>query len=161
MAEGILGKLDSAYELTKNLMDVRDAVSRQSAVLELQKEIIAAQQSAMQSNREQSALVEQIRSLEEEVARLKRWEAEKQNYELRPVTTGAFAYVPKSEVEAGKEVHRYCANCFDAGEKSIMQAVTRTPNRAYVHVCHRCGSEIYEQGHWVPLHGSTKSASRR
>lgn len=161
MAEGILGKLDSAYELTKNLMDMRDAVARQTAVFQLQKEILSAQQSAIQSNKEHATLVDEIGALKKEVAGLKDWEAEKQNYELRQVAPGASAYVRKTQVGTGEEVHRYCANCFDRGEKSLLIAVTRQPGRAYVHVCHHCGSEIYEHGSWQPEHGKTPSAARR
>jgi hypothetical protein len=46
-AGGLLGTLKTAYDLAKDLMDLRDATVRQGRVVELQKQILAAQESAV------------------------------------------------------------------------------------------------------------------
>jgi hypothetical protein len=153
--------LKTAFDIAKEAKELTDTTAIRSKIIEMQSLIMEAQTGAIEAREVHAAQVSQIRELEAEVARLKAWDAEKQDYELRPVTAGSFAYVPKVEVQAGEEVHRYCASCFDGGKKSILQAVTRQPGRAEVHVCHQCGSEVYQYGSWHPEHGGTKSASRR
>jgi uncharacterized protein YlxW (UPF0749 family) len=87
-----LGALKTAFDMTQGLQKIHDAVARDRAVIELQKEILAAQAA-------QSALVQSVSDLEKEVARLNDWEADKNRYQLRVrmasrVRPGASAAVP-------------------------------------------------------------------
>ena len=72
--------LDSA----KGLKDINDAAVRNGAIVELQEKILAAQT-------QQSALVERIRELEAEMARLEAWDREKERYQLTDHGGGTLA----------------------------------------------------------------------
>jgi len=109
-----LSLFKTAFDIAKGLKDVNDATIRNGAVIELQEAILTAQQ-------QQSTLIERVRELETEVARLKAWDREKEQYELKQVEPGALAYLPKKDTEAAKQPHWLCANCFEEGKKSHMQ----------------------------------------
>jgi hypothetical protein len=50
----------------------------------------------------QSALLDRVRHLEEEKAKLEAWEAEKQRYELANPERGFYAYILKPGMENGE-----------------------------------------------------------
>jgi hypothetical protein len=136
-----LSSLKTAFDMAKGLKNIDDAVRRNVAVIELQEKILSAQQA-------QSALAEQVGELEKEVARLKAWDADKQRYELREVSADVFAYVVKPSVESGEPFHMLCANCYQRGEKSILQATQELHMRRRVHNCPHCSAK-YEMA-YVP-----------
>jgi hypothetical protein len=147
IVEGIagLGALKSAFDMAKGLKDINDTVVRNGAIIELKENILAAQQA-------QAALTLQISNLEKEVAELKAWDAEKQNYKLGEVANGIVVYVPNDVVEPAKASHKLCANCFEDGKKSHLQIEIRSPGRATVAVCNRCHAELYITGMRQPEH---------
>jgi uncharacterized protein YlxW (UPF0749 family) len=65
-----VGALKAAFDIAKTLKDMNDAVARNAAVIELQGQILTAQEA-------QSALTDRIRELEKKVAGFETWEAEK------------------------------------------------------------------------------------
>ena len=135
-----LGLFKSMLDTAKGLKDINDAAVRNTAVIELQEKILAAQE-------QQMALVERVGELETEVARFKTWDAEKERYELTQVgDRAALAYTLKEGVESSEHPHQLCTNCFTDGKKSILQEEVHSVGRAHVLVCHRCRSEIYTRG---------------
>ena len=75
--------------------------------------LLAAQQQAIE-------LTDRCRKLEDELKRVKDWEAEKAGYIRQNVGhAGEIAYKPKSP-EPGTD-HLLCANCFEDGRKSYLQ----------------------------------------
>ncbi|MPY74477.1 MAG: hypothetical protein GEU87_09455 [Alphaproteobacteria bacterium] len=145
--------LNTAREMTQALIGVRDAAVLNDKVIELQSVILAAQGNALTAQSEQFALLQQVRELEEQMARMETWDAEKEKYELKDVRSGVFAYARKEGMEPAEPPHHICADCYQNRQKSVLQKVTRMPGRAHVLVCQQCGSEIYTSGHWQPEHG--------
>jgi Zn finger protein HypA/HybF involved in hydrogenase expression len=129
-----LSALKTAFDIAKGLKDIDNAARRNAAVIELQEKILSAQQT-------QSTLAEHVGELEKEVARLKAWDAEKQRYELKDVSPDVFAYTPKAGMENGEPFHMLCANCYQRGEKSILQATQELRMRRRVHNCPHCKAE--------------------
>jgi hypothetical protein len=82
-----LSAFKTMFDLAKGLKDINEAATRNAVAVELQEKILAAQI-------HQSTLIEQVSSLEAEVAHLKDWEAEKQKYQLTELRAGGgiFAY---------------------------------------------------------------------
>jgi hypothetical protein len=115
-----IGAIKTAFDLAKGLKDIDDATRRNAAVIELQKELLAAQEA-------QSTLLERIRELEEKVAGFETWNAEKNRYELKPFGSGV-AYVPKAEAKGSEPEHQLCPNCYARGQKSFLAQVPN--NRA-------------------------------
>ncbi|WP_224702002.1 hypothetical protein [Devosia aquimaris] len=104
----------SLFDNAKGLVEIRDAATRDGAVLMIQKQVLEAQAA-------QLALVKRVGELEQEIVGLKDWEAEKQRYELKAIDRGAFAYMPKAGVEDEEPPHWLCANCFNKRQKSFLQ----------------------------------------
>ena len=124
------------------MKDIHDANVMQTKTFELTREIMAAQSYAMEAAAAQTALLARVRELEEEISKLETWSTEKARYQLREVNTGVFAYVPKQGMEQGEPFHMLCANCYERGEKSILQATQELRMRRLVHVCPRCKTEL-------------------
>ena len=72
LAKSVMGlsALNTAFNMAKGLKGIDDAVRRNAAVIELQENILAAQQA-------QAALIKRIDDLEKEVASFEEWKAEK------------------------------------------------------------------------------------
>lgn len=134
-----LGAVKAAFDIAKGLKDIDDAARRNTAVIELQEQILSAQQA-------QSALIERIRDLEKEVAGFAIWETEKKRYKLTDYGGGTFAYELKAEAAEGEPSHRICAACFQKGHKSILQFDFRTSKGQDRYKCPDCKTE-FDQGH--------------
>jgi len=89
----------------KALKDMNDAAVRNAAVIELQGQILAAQE-------QQAVLVEQARQLEQKVRSFETWDAEKQRYELKAIGNGATAYMLKPNARGTEPPHWLCPNCY-------------------------------------------------
>jgi hypothetical protein len=118
---GALGALQSASNIIKTLAGLRSESERSAKLIELQSQIMAAQTSAIQANTSQTALVDRVRQLEAEIARLETWSTEKQRYELKAVSAGSFAYALKANEQGSEPSHYICQTCYEKGKKCILQ----------------------------------------
>ena len=115
-----LSAIKTAFDMAQGLQNIHDAVARDRAVIELQKEILAAQSA-------QALLIQRISDLEKEKARFETWDAEKQRYELKELNSGSFAFVLKSDAQPPEPPHQICPTCYQNRKKSILQ---RAPNNS-------------------------------
>jgi hypothetical protein len=99
--------LNTAINIAKAMVDIRDAAAFQGKVFELQRAIIDAQQSVFAANAERTSLIEEIRQLKARVAELETWEAEKQRYELKDVGFGSLAYIVKESMRGAEPLIKY------------------------------------------------------
>jgi hypothetical protein len=140
--------LNTAVNIAKAMMDVRDATAVQGKVFELQRAIIDAQQSVFAANAERSALIEEIREAKAQIVRLEAWEAEKQRYELKDVGAGSLAYVVKETMRSGEPPHQICAACYQHGRKSILQPKAVGHDKTLN--CSECKAQIFTG--LMPMH---------
>jgi hypothetical protein len=122
------------------MKDINDAAIRNGAIIELQEKILAARES-------QSALLERISELEKEVASFETWNAEKQDYEMKVLASGAITYAMKKEAPASKPPHYICANCYENRKKRFLQKKPGSTVQTHLgipmmYVCSECQSEI-------------------
>ena len=109
-------------DITKALISLRDFEKLNAKVLELQHAIITAQQQAIAIQQSYTLLEAKTRELEAECMRLKDWSSEKEKYAIREIASGVFAYVEKKQpMDPAQRAHKYCCNCFDRSEKSLLQ----------------------------------------
>lgn len=141
--------LKTAGEIAKAMSDLRDASAFQTKAIDLQREILAAQSSAMAAHAAQTALVDEIKALKEEIARLTAWESERAKYVLKEVGSGVYAYEIKAEVRGDRPMHKICPRCYEEGHASILQQESRAGRRIAL-VCPRCGTELLPQGSEPP-----------
>lgn len=115
------GSLKAASDIISGLLKLKIGTEVQGKVVELQREILAAQSSAMAAQTDQFSLLERVRQLEKQIAEIEAWESEKTRYQLTDFGRGAFAYQLKEEESSGEPLHRICASCYQTGHKSILQ----------------------------------------
>lgn len=132
--------LKAAFDLTKAMVDLRDAEAFRSRALELQGVIAEALGQVIEAREAHSVQIDRIRALETEVADLKAWGAEKQNYELKTIGYGSVAYMLKPEARGSSPPHWLCPNCYAKGKKSFLQAVGPIIQRKTVYKCAGCDS---------------------
>lgn len=140
---GALGSLKNAYEISKAIVDLRDEIARQSAVLDLQRNIIEAQVQTLQAQASMSELVDKIRQLEALLEERHRWDETAAQYELKDFGGDTFAYTRKSNIIGGEPPHNLCPNCFQARKKSVLQRETNDTGRAGRFRCLQCGVQIF------------------
>jgi hypothetical protein len=138
---GVLSSLQSAGEIAKSLIGLRDTSMIQGKVIELQSQILAAQTSAMSAQSDQFALVERIRALEKQIADLEAWDTEKKRYSLAELCPGVTAYLVKPEARGSEPIHALCANCYQHGHKSILQW-QESPLTGVSFQCHGCKAKM-------------------
>ena len=130
---GGISAFKTMLDIAKSLKDMNNIAARQAAVIELQEQILSAQAA-------QSELSEEVRSLKAEMAKLKNWESEKQEYELKNLGGASFAYMLKPEMRGSKPAHWICTRCYGDGQAEIIQQIPHGIGRDYI--CPRCRSEI-------------------
>jgi translation initiation factor 2B subunit (eIF-2B alpha/beta/delta family) len=157
-----MGSLQTAGNMAKALIGIRDEAMIQAKVAELQSAILAAQSGALTAQSEQFAMLNRVRNLEEQVRQLEAWEREKERYELTALENGrGFVYTLKVSAQGGEPPHQICANCYNRGEKSTLQPAQRDVGRARTLDCHNCGAVIYTSGVVHKEHGPITIKSRR
>jgi len=140
-----LTSLKTAFDIAKAMKDIHDATTLNSKIIDLQSAIMDAQSSAITAREVHASQIGRIREIEEEIARLKAWERQKQNYELKQLGVGSLAYALKPEVTTGEPPHWLCANCYNHGKKAFLQLAPEWAEvlQAYLWVCPICATGIY------------------
>jgi hypothetical protein len=129
-----LGALKTAFDMAKGLEQIHETVARDRAIIELQKEILAAQSA-------QSALVETVGTLKARVAELETWDAEKKRYVRKEVAAGVFVFVLKPEERGTEPAFMLCPKCYHDGKPSELQATAGIRTGRRVHECPRCKTD--------------------
>lgn len=118
---GALSSFKTLTDIAQSFLQVRDTALIQGKVVELQAAIIGAQNETMAIQAAHAPLVARVKELEQEIVRLKDWEAEKQRYRLTEIDGLAFVYSHKPGMEAGEPAHWLCQKCFREGHPSTLQ----------------------------------------
>jgi hypothetical protein len=87
-------------------------------------------------------MLERVRNLEAEIARLKAWDSEKGKYELKDVGHGAFAYVRKEDADPREPPHWLCTKCYRDGKGSILLRTETKYGYNILWSCPECSSMI-------------------
>jgi len=130
----------SAYEILNGLLKLEIGAEVRGRIVELQELIVSAQLDTLSAQAAQTELSEQMRALEEEMARAKAWEAEKQRYSLTQLPSNGFVYTLKSEERGAEPAHDICIHCYQQGRKEIL----RSRGTAYgieTLACPSCGAQ--------------------
>jgi rRNA maturation protein Nop10 len=150
---GAASALKSALDIAKAALGMHDAALIRAKVTEMQGEISTALASAITAQTDQLAMLNRVNDLEKEVADLKAWDAEKQNYELKDLCagSGSMAYVIKPDAQGSEPIHCLCAKCYQEGKKRFLQNTGERAPGAYGRLwrCPECGSPINVRG-WPP-----------
>ena len=143
LLSAVLDPLKSAGDTAKGLVEIRDTAKFGGAIIELQAQILTAQQGALAAQEREATLAEEIRSLKEQVAKLEAWETEKQRYQLTDFGGGTFAYLLKPDMSESEPEHRICAACYEKRQKSILQFRGETAYQQDHYVCPACKTDFH------------------
>ena len=138
---GAITSLRGASDIAKAMLDIRDHAAMQSKVIELQRMIVDALSSAAGAQSEQLNLVEQIRGLQAELAKMEAWAAERARYQLEMLPPGVALYGLRRGQENGEPDHKLCSKCFNEGRKTILHS--RQSSGQTIWHCPHCGSDQY------------------
>ena len=121
--------LQSAYNTVKSIADLNETHAVKVQLGELQAQIFSAQQSALAAQADQAALARRVDELEQLIAQMETWDAEKQRYQLTDFGAGTFAYAVKAGMENDEPPHRQCAAVSKRTRSLFCNSVrkTRTP----------------------------------
>jgi hypothetical protein len=147
-----LTSIKTAGDMVKAFLDVQGVIKEQAKIFELQRVILAAHQSALESQEAQSTLLERIRTLEKKISDFETWDSEKQRYQMKdvnPTKGSVIVYALKPEAAGTEPFHLLCAKCFEHRIKSPLQATPRLDMRLRIHICPECKTE-YAFGHVEP-----------
>ena len=143
--------LRAALDIAKAMIGLRDAEAFRSKSIELQQVIMDALTQGIEAREAYAAQLNRVRALETEVASLKAWDTEKQNYELKKCGEGAVAYMLKPDARGTKPPHWLCPNCYTKGEKSFLSATGAAGGgRGFQYKCGNCGTQTacYHMPQW-------------
>ncbi len=139
----VITSLNTAGQIAKGMIGLHNDRVIAGQVIELQNVIINAQNAAFAAQQERAALIKQVESLKEKMAKMKKWDAEKKRYELKEVYPDAFAYAIKPNAKGAEPNHWLCQTCCENGEKSLFQARPHDGKADYnLFYCPRCRAEI-------------------
>lgn len=135
-----------AGDITKSLMSLTKLSEVSEKVAGIQGALLEAQSNAFNANAKQAAMVEEVRALKEEMARLKAWDTEKQRYKLAiPFPRhgmGSVAYALKESMKGSEPAHLICTKCYEDGRKSILNPLKLPDGKSIVFVCPVCQAQI-------------------
>ena len=102
------------------------------------------------ANAHQTAMIEEIRNLKEEISNIKAWEKEKQRYKLISPWEGTILYALKESYSTSEPPHWICTKCYEDRRRSILNPHKKPNGRAYFLVCPSCKAEYLTQGFAYP-----------
>ena len=132
---------NAMFNTAKTLREMDNTVARNEAVIDLQGQILTAQENY-------ATLLATVRELEGKLATFENWETQKQRYELRDhpgVDSPVRAYALKDGVQPAEPAHSICPDCYEQRKKSILQTQRRVGG-ASVMTCNACGWDGYLSG---------------
>ena len=139
--QAAMTSLQAATNIASGLVKLKSGSELQAKVAELNAEILSAQTSALKANSDQFALLQEVRGLKEEIARMKAWETEQQRYQLHEAAPGILTRRLKAGMENGEIMHEVCATCFENQKKSPLQR-QRAASRMAALLCPSCKTSL-------------------
>jgi hypothetical protein len=141
MIQGAIVSLKAASDIAIAFGNLKTMSDVQGKAIELQQIILSAQSGALAAQSQHFTLLDQIRELEKELARVKAWEEQKQRYALVSPFRGAVTYALKKESSGSEPPHWICANCYENGKKTILHA-SKTADGWATMACTVCKTHI-------------------
>lgn len=129
-----------------NLLKAANGLANYSEIVqkvaEVHSKLMQANSVALAAQEKQAGLAEEIQKLRNEVERLKNWAAEAKTYEIREVSSGVFVCMSVGYTGKFQSAQKLCVNCFNQGNKSLLQQQHIEVGRQLSLACHRCKSNV-------------------
>ena len=140
-----------AVAALKNLRDLTASLGKsvpeevRAQVVALYDKISEVQGAVLAAQQREAEITKRCRDLEDQLGLMNDWQKEKARYTLKNIDDLAFVYGPRPmgafATVMGDDPHWLCANCFEEGKKSHLQAEELTGNGTLrPWTCPRCHS---------------------
>jgi hypothetical protein len=130
-----IGGIKTAMDMAKGISALKLGVEINQAIIDIQRTLLEAQSAAFGDSETIARLSDEKKALETQLKSINDWDNEKQRYVLTRSEMGAYTYDLRPELSNGEVPHRLCANCFNAGYKSLLHTTIK----------HRGGEEVFCQ----------------
>src|SRR2546423_136815 len=110
----------SLRQIAATLVDVRDFTKLAGVQTDMLQRILDVQAAMLTMQATVSSHLETIDALKEEIAKLKKVAAEREDYALHAIRPGAFVYRYKGVVDESHPEHYLCQPCYDKGSKGVL-----------------------------------------
>ncbi|WP_129792568.1 hypothetical protein [Sphingosinicella sp. CPCC 101087] len=137
-ASAAVGSVKAAYDIAKGLHSLHTSTEVKQGIADILNELITARMAAMDAVERESALLQEIRALKEQMDQLKAWDGEKERYELKRYYPGTIAYTLKPSMASGEPPHHLCAQCYHSRNKGVLQPTGTSELGYQIHVCTSC-----------------------
>jgi hypothetical protein len=144
-----VGSLKTAGEIAKGLINLHTMAEVQAKSFELGQQIIDAQQQIFAAHAAQTTLIDKVRELEGQIARMKNWETQKQRYKLAAPFSGCMVFALQKSMSGGETAHYLCTTCFNKGQPSILQG-KEYADRSASYYCYICKTDAPTQSGGIP-----------
>jgi len=149
--QAAVASLKAATDIAKAAKAVSDFNNVATALAEVNFKLMDAIVAANASVEKQGQQLARIKDLEEELARVKAWEVQKQRYKLTSPQglSGVVVYSLRQSASDGEPPHWICTSCYESGRRSIMNPQTDTGNWTS-YICPQCKANFPtgSRGHW-------------
>ncbi len=112
----------SVVKLATDLVSTSGNAKSNAQLIDFQNALIGLQSLIASVQQENATLIRQKSDAEEELMRMKDWNAQKQRYKLAAPFAGCMVYALQKSMSEGQTPHYLCASCFQKGESSILQS---------------------------------------
>lgn len=139
-----LSSAKSLYDAARVAIDARDDAKLKSVMIDLQGKLFDAMQAAMESATQAMAMQNELRSAQDELAKLKAQTAERNRYALTVVPGQGKQYAYASQPGQGGQSeppHYLCQACYDKGIKAVLQSTEFYGGDQ--HECPSCHMKLY------------------
>jgi hypothetical protein len=133
--------IKTALDIAKGVASLKNTTEINQAVIDIQRALLEAQAGAFEDRQTIAKLTDQISELQKQLKTNADWEAEKARYVLTKSPKGAYTYNLRADLESEIAPHKLCSNCFDQGQKSVLQTIA-SGNGGEVVDCPRCKSRF-------------------
>lgn len=131
--------LKAATDIVKTMAGLRDSAKLLENTVKLNGEILSVQTALADAQKEQTALVQTIGTLEKEIAEFETWDTEKNKYKLYHLGWAAYAYMLKPATRGTAPPHWVCQKCFSDKRIYVIQMIICNGQRF---ICPTCTSQI-------------------
>jgi hypothetical protein len=132
-----VSSLKGLYDIAKGMQALKTDAEVKMATSEMLNTVITVRQQVFEAQQAETALLQKIRELEDEVARLKAWDRDNESYELKRYWPGTYAYVLKAGMAGGEPPQRLCQPCYQHRKKGVLYALGNEHGYT-VHLCPLC-----------------------
>jgi hypothetical protein len=136
----------ASLDIAKAMIGLRDDELFRAKSIELQSTIADALEKSIAARESYAAQLNRIHALETEVANLKAWDTEKQNYELKPNFGGGVAFMLKPEARGTEPPHWLCPQCYSNGKKGFLVPADHSGGIHRTYRCLECKTDRYMYG---------------